>query len=101
MDKIMFLIVLNIGLLVIVSISIVQLKKDIKFIKNHLNKIAKEVGVSEPYGIFQIPDDDKINSFMKQGKKIEAIKRYRELTGADLKEANDYINKLDKFNNEL
>jgi hypothetical protein len=33
---------------------------------------------------------------LRQGKKIEAIKRYREATGADLAEAKDYVDELQR-----
>ena len=37
----------------------------------------------------------EVHSLALQGKKIEAIKRYRELTGVGLKEAKDYVDALD------
>ena len=39
-----------------------------------------------------IPDD--VVALARGGKKIEAIKRYRELTGVDLREAKDAVDRL-------
>jgi ribosomal protein L7/L12 len=50
--------------------------------------MAKRLGVPEP------SEDNKIKALIAEGKKNEAIKRYRDITGAGLKEANDYIEKL-------
>ncbi|HEU5097444.1 MAG TPA: ribosomal protein L7/L12 [Roseiflexaceae bacterium] len=35
-----------------------------------------------------------MHALAAQGNKIEAIKRYRELTGVGLKEAKDYVDRL-------
>jgi ribosomal protein L7/L12 len=40
------------------------------------------------------PKLDQVNSFLLQGKKIQAIKAYRESTGADLKEAKDAVERI-------
>ncbi|HJZ48507.1 MAG TPA: ribosomal protein L7/L12 [Roseiflexaceae bacterium] len=36
----------------------------------------------------------EVHALALQGQKIEAIKRYRELTGVGLKEAKDYVDRL-------
>jgi ribosomal protein L7/L12 len=38
--------------------------------------------------------EDEVVSFLEQGQKIEAIKRYRERTGVGLKEAKDAIERM-------
>lgn len=86
-DKI-FWAIIAVGLLLSISSSMSQLSKDIKRTNSILEKIAKQVGVPEP------DVDDEIKAYIKEGKKIKAIKRYREISGADLKEAKDYIDKL-------
>ncbi|KAA3646230.1 MAG: hypothetical protein DWQ07_08385 [Chloroflexi bacterium] len=40
--------------------------------------------------------EDEIRSLVEDGRKIEAIKRVRELSGAGLKEAKDYIDYMAK-----
>ncbi len=84
--------VIGIVLLVLILISINQLIKSVKRTNLTLDKIAQKIGVVDPVG------DDWIKSLIVNGKKIEAIKRYRVLTGAGLKEAADYIEKLIQSN---
>ncbi|QNU66024.1 ribosomal protein L7/L12 [Ruminiclostridium herbifermentans] len=80
--------VIGIALLLLILIAINQLIKSVKRINLTLDKIAQKIGVADPAG------DDLIKSLIVDCKKIEAIKRYRELTGAGLKEAADYVEKL-------
>ncbi|MGK5627762.1 hypothetical protein [Streptomyces sp. URMC 123] len=40
------------------------------------------------------PGLEEVESFLREGKKMSAIKAYRDLTGADLKEAADAIARL-------
>jgi ribosomal protein L7/L12 len=40
------------------------------------------------------PDRSEINALLAGGNKLEAIKRYRQLTGVGLKEAKDYVDAL-------
>ncbi|MDJ0344975.1 ribosomal protein L7/L12 [Streptomyces sp. H10-C2] len=40
------------------------------------------------------PDLREIDELVRQGKKIQAIKVYRELTGAGLKEAKDAVDRM-------
>lgn len=44
--------------------------------------------------------DEQLQDALRQGKKIEAIKRYRELTGAGLKEAKDAVEYAEKHPDE-
>ncbi len=86
-DKII-LISIGLAIILIICLAMNQLKNDIKRSNTVLDKIAKKLGVPEP------SEDNKIKTLIAEGKKNEAIKRYREITGAGLKEANDYIEKL-------
>ncbi|SFB43487.1 ribosomal protein L7/L12 [Clostridium frigidicarnis] len=72
----------------IVSI-INQMRSDIARININLNKIAKQVGVPNTI-------NDEIKSLLLEGKKIEAIKKYRIATGLGLKESKEYIDSLRK-----
>ncbi|HOV27640.1 MAG TPA: ribosomal protein L7/L12 [Pseudobacteroides sp.] len=75
-------------ILISFSSSINQLRNEIKRTNTILEKIAKQIGVPEP------PVDSVIRNLVAEGKKIEAIKRYREITGVGLKEAKDYIDSI-------
>ncbi|RCX17935.1 ribosomal L7/L12-like protein [Anaerobacterium chartisolvens] len=88
MDEKIILVVLGAALLLIIFIAIIRLRNDIKYTNFILKQISEKIGIPEP------SEDSKIKAFIQEGKRIEAIKRYREITGAGLKEANDYINRL-------
>lgn len=78
-----------VGLSLWIVSSISQMRSDIKRINVNLNKIAEQVGV---------PDiiTDELKSLILEGKKVEAIKKYRMATGLGLKEAKEYIDSLSK-----
>lgn len=86
-DKITWIVI---GLLLLTSIgsAINQLQKDIKRTNTILEKIAKQIGVPEP------SIDEELKNIISDGKKIKAVKRYRDFTGVGLKEAKDYIDNL-------
>ena len=58
-------------------------------LEEKLDLIMHSLGLDPNLGV-----DEKIVELMKAGQKIEAIKLYREQTGAGLKEAKDYVEKL-------
>jgi ribosomal protein L7/L12 len=47
-----------------------------------------------PLAESQTPLDREVRALMERGQKIEAIRLYRERTGADLKRAKDYVEKF-------
>jgi ribosomal protein L7/L12 len=56
-----------------------------------LDAVMRNAGVSyDPYANV----DPRVLEAIRAGKKIEAIKRYREASGADLKEAKDYVERI-------
>ncbi|MFJ7155165.1 ribosomal protein L7/L12 [Streptomyces sp. NPDC101118] len=55
-----------------------------------LDLIMAHLGISEP----EPAGLDRVRALLRDGKKIEAIKVYRELTGEGLKEAKDAVEKL-------
>ncbi len=87
MDYIIW-IIFGFGALISISSAISQLRNDIKRTNSILEKIAKQMDVLEPHV------DDEIKDLVLKGKKIAAIKRYREISGVGLKEAKDYIDNL-------
>jgi ribosomal protein L7/L12 len=58
-------------------------------IEHKLDLILGHLGLSE-----QEPWSDEVNGLVRDGKKIQAIKVYREATGAGLKEAKEAVEKL-------
>lgn len=58
-------------------------------VERKLDAIAEQLGVSVVE-----PELAEVTALLRQGKKIEAIKAYRESTGADLKEARDAVERL-------
>jgi len=89
MEREMFIMMtLIIVLLFLIIILITRLMNILKKINISLEKIKKIQGVPEPL------EDEILKTFITNKEKIKAIKRYRVLTGAELKEANDYIEKL-------
>ncbi|MEU2792659.1 hypothetical protein [Streptomyces sp. NPDC007100] len=63
------------------------LERRLRRMDRKLDLIMEHLGVEEtgPEGIAEI------DALLHKGKKIEAIKRYRELTGADLVEAKEAV----------
>lgn len=68
--------------------SISKLRSDIKKTNLILDKITKQIGIPEE------DIDGEIKTFVSEGNKIKAIKRYRDISGAGLKEAKEYIDNL-------
>ncbi|AIY78940.1 hypothetical protein U728_1510 [Clostridium botulinum 202F] len=77
------------GLLMWIVGSINQMRSDISCININLNKIAKQIGVPNTI-------NDEIKNLILEGKKVEAIKKYRNATGIGLKESKEYIDSLIK-----
>ncbi|MPQ44507.1 ribosomal protein L7/L12 [Clostridium tarantellae] len=71
--------------------SISMIKNDIKGINIKLNRILKETEITKDL-------TDELKNLISQGKKVEAIKKYRNTTGIGLKEAKDFIDSLDNKN---
>ncbi|SJU39198.1 Ribosomal protein L7/L12 C-terminal domain [Clostridioides difficile] len=65
------------------------MRSDISRININLNKIAKQIGVPNTI-------NDEIKNLILEGKKVEAIKKYRNATGLGLKESKEYIDSLIK-----
>ncbi|GAA2482262.1 hypothetical protein GCM10010406_18150 [Streptomyces thermolineatus] len=38
---------------------------------------------------------DRVRALLQEGKKVQAVKAYREITGADLKEAKDAVDRME------
>ncbi|MBX4265064.1 ribosomal protein L7/L12 [Clostridium estertheticum] len=79
--------IIGAGLLIIIVCAIIRTQKDIERINVTLNKIAKHVGVQDTV-------TNELKSLILDGKKIEAIKKYRMVTGLGLLEAKEYVDSL-------
>lgn len=76
-----------------ISSEISKLNVEIKRINRKTDKIMDALNISEyDYDLI----DNELKNMISDKGKIKAIKRYRELTGVGLKEAKEYIDKLDE-----
>jgi ribosomal protein L7/L12 len=71
---------------------IFRMEQRIHHIEDLLQQVGDKVGV-DINAVSQ--KDTEIVQILKQGRKIEAIKRTREIYGYGLKEAKDYVDQLD------
>jgi len=84
---------LGIAVLISIESNITRLRKDIKHLNITLEKISKQIGVPEPE---KDAIDVQLKDLIKEGKKIEAIKKYRAVADIGLKEAKEYVDVLSK-----
>jgi ribosomal protein L7/L12 len=76
-----------------------DLNRHFEQINKRLARIEDQVAlVSEKLGLpFELPSDGvplEVASLVREGKRLEAIKAYRELTGADFAEARGVVEQL-------
>lgn len=86
---ILFLFIIIPTYLIIFSIG--ELKNEIRRTNKKLNLIAEHFGVED---LEFKKEMSIIKELAIKGQKVEAIKRYRILTGEELKEAKEFIDKL-------
>lgn len=84
-------ILIFIGVVIILLGIISQMRNDIFRLQTTLNNIAKQVGVPD---IITEDVKSELSKLVAEGKSVEAIKKYRILTGAGLKESKEYIDNL-------
>ncbi|MGG7177581.1 ribosomal protein L7/L12 [Clostridium paraputrificum] len=64
-----------------------------------INKIASKLGIEEKGEVYSlkaiIEDDSELLNMIKEGKKIKAIKKIRNITGIGLKEAKEFVDKYE------
>lgn len=93
MDYKIIWICIGVGAFILSSLlgAINNLRSDIARINLTLDKIAKQIGVPDTItGNIDI----ELKSLISEGKRVEAVKRYRMVSGLGLKEAKEYIDKL-------
>lgn len=91
MDYKIIWLIFGMGAILSLSSVISQLRNDVARINITLDKIAKQIGVSDT--VIQNVDGE-LKDLISQGKKVKAIKKYRMVTGIGLKEAKEYIDLL-------
>ncbi|WP_270942201.1 50S ribosomal protein L7/L12 [Romboutsia lituseburensis] len=84
--------VIVIGLMLSTVSYILEVKSSIDILNKKLDKISEKVGISN-----ELEEDlkNELIDLISKGNKIKAIKKYRDNTGAKLKEAKDYIESLE------
>jgi ribosomal protein L7/L12 len=65
---------------------VAKLERTVEFLLNHLNITYVDAADTDQYA--------EITALVMSGNKIEAIKRYREMTGVGLAEAKNFIDKI-------
>lgn len=83
--------ILTVGIILSLIASIIQLREDLARMKGTIDNIAKQVGLPDPI------NDELKETLLKlvlEGKKVEAVKEYRNVTGAAMLEAKRYIDHL-------
>jgi ribosomal protein L7/L12 len=67
-----------------------RLERKVDFLLRELNLVEKEEATLPDFG----PVLTEVAELVRQNRKIEAIKLYRELTGVGLKEAKEVVDRL-------
>ncbi|WP_416258933.1 ribosomal protein L7/L12 [Clostridium perfringens] len=85
--------ILGFGAFMFLIGSVGQLRNEVKLMRRTLNRIAERVGVTE---ILTKEETDELRRLVSEGKSVEAVRRCREITGLGLKEAKEYVDRLDE-----
>lgn len=78
--------------IVSISSSISQLDKRLKRTEGKLDQIARQVGVPERAANEEL--NEELRELVREGKKIKAIKKVREVLGMSLVDAKNYVDSL-------
>ncbi|TDE94816.1 hypothetical protein EXU48_08445 [Occultella glacieicola] len=69
-------------------------------IEHHIDVLYNKAGLQAPYSfdgwVAEGGPSSRVADLLARGKKIEAIKAYREETGAGLKEAKDAVDRFER-----
>jgi len=79
----------SLGFLMVLAIVQGRIKDQLGRLERKVDRLLKSAG-----GDVAALTNEEIAALIREGKKIEAIKAYRELTGAGLAEAKNYIESL-------
>ena len=84
------ILIVLVSAMLIIYLAFMRVLYAIKSTNILLKQIAYMIGVPEP------SEDPILQDYLSNGNKNRAIKRYREITGRELKEATNYIENLFK-----
>lgn len=87
-------IILGVIILMLLVSIITQLRNDIMRMRITLDRIAENIGVTD---ILKKEEKEELRKLILEEKKVQAIKKFRGITGLGLKEAKDYIDKLSEL----
>ncbi|EOU1723383.1 ribosomal protein L7/L12 [Clostridium perfringens] len=85
--------ILGFGAFMFLIGSVGQLRNEVKLMRGTLNRIAERVGVTD---IVTKEEKEELKSLLSEGKNVQAVRRFREITGLGLKEAKEYVDGLGK-----
>lgn len=70
-----------------------DLRERVRRLERQVEFLLRHFGLSE-HALTSPQAYDEVQALKRAGRTIDAIKRYRELTGLGLKEAKDYVDRL-------
>ena len=74
-----------------------RLERQVRYLLARMNIDPNEFDAPTQIGSALMPGQfDELKSLLRRGRKIEAIKNYRQYTGVGLKEAKDAIDSLER-----
>ncbi|MCG0290443.1 hypothetical protein [Streptomyces sp. PSAA01] len=84
-------------LLVILVMQYPLLESRIKKVQRRADRIEHKLDLILDHLGIEVagPDLGRVTALLREGKKLEAIKAYRQLTDADLKEAKEAVERID------
>lgn len=85
--------ILGFGAFMFLIGSVGQLRNEVKLMRGTLNRIAERVGVTD---IVTKEEKEELKRLLSEGKNVQAVIRFREITGLGLKEAKEYVDGLGK-----
>ncbi|MDM0942333.1 ribosomal protein L7/L12 [Clostridium perfringens] len=85
--------ILGFGAFMFLICSVGQLRNEVKLMRGTLNRIAERVGVTD---IVTKEEKEELKRLLSEGKNVQAVRRFREITGLGLKEAKEYVDGLGK-----
>ena len=82
-----------IGAIIVIVANLLSISNEINRTNRKIDKIMSTLNISEyDYDLI----DNELKNIISDKGKIKAIKRYREITGEELKESKEYIDKLNE-----
>ncbi|MCX4645690.1 ribosomal protein L7/L12 [Streptomyces sp. NPDC058293] len=88
--------ILGVGATLVVLVSIGGIESRIKRTDRRISRVEHKIDlILDHLGLCEVdPELEQVATHLRNGKKIQAIKVYREITGAGLKEAKDAVDRM-------